>query len=323
MKLKPNIPFENGIEQVCLKDNLGEQFYIDHYNRKTLLSLESLEYEAPFPYPSWRSVLLPQGWCFYSFNNDNYFMNLLTNQITIEDPRTPNERIPFYSKFSDLFELHLKINCFRGIPILNDKAPCLIIQFEDYDLKEKIQKHLLIKTQDYSFEPEILCKEIILKSNQIKNRMNIVFKIFEKGIFSDTNYGYVNIDFYRSPPDVRITDWFPIVGNGTDDCIGMGEMNVTFYFKNISKPNDNYLFDVNNSCISSLNSLYFAKTKMIQNILKNEEKLSTKYKKFRKYEENIDFHYYTPFILPEKVYYLRQYLKAKVLKEQQQQPKQN
>ena len=296
---KPVKPFQQTIEQVKLKDS-SEHFYVDHYNRTTMLSLENQTETPPFSYPHWRNVTLPNEYIMYYFENKWCYINLTNDEITFFDPRPINQRVPFYSQNNQKVTFFVKINSVRGIPFLTDKQPTLSFQINEYKHSSKgiETKVHTIKAQDQSIEPIIPGNGIQLQG--VGKRMNVIVKVFQKNIMFDDIYGYINIDFHRIPMGVTIMDWFPIISNDSN-AIGCGEANITF---GVMIP-DTELSPVVCNCESQLMKLYYLRSKNVQNAMKNEEKFGQKMRKGKSYKEFEDYLYYTPVVFNSKIQYLR------------------
>ncbi|KAL7713265.1 Arrestin C-terminal-like domain-containing protein [Entamoeba marina] len=96
-KEQPEFPLNGNIEEVYITDMASTSYFVDHLHRTTLIKYDEckcnddnnfkcnhcIENEAPFPYPNWRSVLLPFGyvmyyyknnWCFFKFKQTNNFI---------------------------------------------------------------------------------------------------------------------------------------------------------------------------------------------------------------------------------------------------------
>ncbi|EDR25313.1 hypothetical protein EDI_165750 [Entamoeba dispar SAW760] len=297
-----NIPFANGIEEVSLKDSASDRFFVDHINRTTMLTLQGVDQQPPFPYPNWRSVVLPQGYVMYYYRNKWCFINLFTNQISYVDPRPPQQRIPFYTTSTEPLDIIIKINSARGIPLIEGKEPTLSFLIDDYSTINDAQgqRHYVVKSQAPSLEPQLPIHEITLTGNT-KNRMNVLIKVFQSHTFNETVYGYANIELQYLPMGVEMTDWFPLIGNGTDS-LGIGEISVSVCMRNKINPQE---IPICVNCVSSLTKMWYPMGKNVTVIERNEEKYGSKYRKTRPFIQQFDYEYYTPYVLPDKVTYLR------------------
>lgn len=297
---QPRKPFMDNIEQVMVKDQMTQEYYVDHFNKTTLITPDDTSGQPPFPYPHWRNVILPTGFITYYFENKWCYINLYDNTISYQDPRPVHERIPFYTQSQDHIEFYIRINAVRDIPIMEQKAPSLTFVVAEYDNSQTGKKLYGIKAQELSLEPDIPQRPIVLKN--VKNRMNVVVKVFQKNTFSDTVYGYIDIDFYRIPMGVEITDWLPIITRDKE-AFGMGEVNVSFGVRT----NQKELYPIMCNCLSKLTKLYYPNTKHLQTSTKHEDKYGKKMRKEKKYLECLHYEVYTPVALPEKLPYLRMF----------------
>ncbi|KAL7720203.1 Arrestin C-terminal-like domain-containing protein [Entamoeba marina] len=299
----PQIPFEGAVEQVSLRDSISEKFYVDHLNRSTMLTLDDLSTIAPFPYPNWRSVLLPPGYATYYYHNSLCFVNFNNRTISYYDPREPHSRKPPHALTNEPLEIVLKINKISGLPIVESKEPIVSIGFLDYsDLTDKKgQKPFIIKSQTPSFEPDFPIQETVL-TGFVNNRMNILLKIFQEKTFSEVVYGYVNVDIQYLPMGVEITDWFPIFAP-TSASIGMGQVNISVAVRNRV---DKQVTPIVVDCVSKMTKMWYPMSKAVKDALKNEEKHGLSVRHERQMIEHFDYETYSPKVLPDKQFYLKQ-----------------
>ncbi|ELP90133.1 hypothetical protein EIN_405570 [Entamoeba invadens IP1] len=297
----PVSPLTSPIEQVSLIDQTAEHFSVDHIQRTTSLNPGVQDEQPPFPYPSWRSVVLPQGFVMFYYMNEWCFINLSNNQVSYVDPRPPEQRLPLYATDNDAYEFVVKVNAVRGIPLMEQKEPTLSFTLNDYIEvdTQKGQKQLTFKLEQ-GLEPHIVGSDIVL-SGFTKNRMNAIVKVSQQHTFSETIYGYLDLDFLHIPSGVEITDWFQLVGDG-EEAIGIGEVNVTIGVRSRVNPQ---LVPVCVSCVSAINKMWYPSGKLLQTAMKNEEKMGAKMRKGRALIPQFDYEVYTPFNLPPKNTYLR------------------
>lgn len=298
MEAQPTIPY-GGVEEVSLVDQTSDKFYVDHVHRTTSLTPNDFTQEPPFPYPNWRSVVLPDEYTMYYFRNEWCFINNITKQISFVDPRPPEQRLPEYALSNDPMEILIRINGVRGIPIVDNKEPILSFQVEDYkDVNDpRGQQHIVIKADSPSLEPEMISQDIIL-SGYTKSRMNVIIKVFQPHVFNETVYGYANIELQYLPSGVEITDWFPL----TYDGIGIGAVNVTVSVRNKIKQD---IVPISINCVSALTKMWFVNNKTLQMVRKNEEKFGAM-RKSRALIEQFDYEVYKPKEFTDKMQYLRQ-----------------